>query len=842
MSNFQPQIPLSNETEFASDGSWCSDFDDFSETSEVWNIPLSEDYSKEIEDNKINEHIEAKLYGNMPPLQCSSAKNILESETTTTSAPRKELSETKFGAIPKTAFSYLNNELHQNLKPNLLNKDLRQSTKHLDDEREKLNSRNTPPLPVKPSIKPLNINNANHNNNKKTKEGLEINQHSNIVTSPQKTPSKLKPEAFSFLSKVIKNQPPFKKEDTTIPFERRNDEQLSPSLVDEEKRISDSTTKSMNFIERNKCESFEPQPTAPFLYDFEDSFTQTVDPVLSPLQIKNTNKTVQQDEKNTTKPPLPDRPPPVSKFPPEIFSQHLSPKTGVSNEHNFKPNSQVQVIPDIAIHCSVTDPAILKIEQKHEPLVQEMQNKHKRERVMSDRPNDVSIKSIEEMDIIKYPRNHSLPDDINIPNLKKISERPLPPLPISTTSKMNQNTNIKPQNDISESKTIKKDLRADISVANQFRSEIETATSWPNRNASALTSEQPVQILQDTRLEDQTFEKQYKPDLKPKPKKRIDIISQQTNVSSQTFHSQQEISAALRTRLQNGSSKRLVNVSYEEPKNQSDLPSYIDQEDSKRFSDIMTSSKQVISSYDKSDRIDSKRISPARKISDIDEIQQAIIRPTLPQKLRTTQRSLSCTSLVQTFKDIGFSIWSNNDKEKRKSEGRNSSEFTSKNFPPEIRHIEKSTIGSPTTAFSADKEIVSKGLFVHEEEIGGIQNQRKSITSSAWYHHLNARDAQRLLLSLGEDGTFLIRPSTNPTADIQYTSCVVYSGRVFNLHIRRKPNGQYALGKEKHGEMTFSSISDLIKYHQEVPIEIRPTSRSLRHEFIYVYLRVTPPK
>lgn len=69
----------------------------------------------------------------------------------------------------------------------------------------------------------------------------------------------------------------------------------------------------------------------------------------------------------------------------------------------------------------------------------------------------------------------------------------------------------------------------------------------------------------------------------------------------------------------------------------------------------------------------------------------------------------------------------------------------------------------------------------------------------AWYHHISAREAQHRLLTLGQDGTFLIRPSSTPTDDIQYTTCVIYSGRVLNLHIRKK-NGQYALGKEKTGE------------------------------------------
>ncbi|KFM74593.1 B-cell linker protein, partial [Stegodyphus mimosarum] len=74
-----------------------------------------------------------------------------------------------------------------------------------------------------------------------------------------------------------------------------------------------------------------------------------------------------------------------------------------------------------------------------------------------------------------------------------------------------------------------------------------------------------------------------------------------------------------------------------------------------------------------------------------------------------------------------------------------------------------------------------------------------------------------------QNGAFLVRYSSKPTNEIPYTMCVAFDGRVLNSHIRLKSNGYYALGKEKGGEKTFSTISDLIRYHQEVPIEINPS-------------------
>ncbi|XP_035214475.1 B-cell linker protein-like isoform X3 [Stegodyphus dumicola] len=115
----------------------------------------------------------------------------------------------------------------------------------------------------------------------------------------------------------------------------------------------------------------------------------------------------------------------------------------------------------------------------------------------------------------------------------------------------------------------------------------------------------------------------------------------------------------------------------------------------------------------------------------------------------------------------------------------------------------------------------------------------KDITRNAWFHDLNAVQAQVRLLNMKQNGAFLVRYSSKPTIEIPYTMCVAFDGRVLNSHIRLKSNGYYALGKEKEGEKTFSTISDLIRYHQDVPIEINPSGTG---NLFRVCLLVTPPK
>ena len=55
--------------------------------------------------------------------------------------------------------------------------------------------------------------------------------------------------------------------------------------------------------------------------------------------------------------------------------------------------------------------------------------------------------------------------------------------------------------------------------------------------------------------------------------------------------------------------------------------------------------------------------------------------------------------------------------------------------------------------------------------------------------------------SCGYDGAFVVRESQKGGVSNPFTVTLVYAGNVYNLHIRRRPDDKFAIGKEKSGEI-----------------------------------------
>lgn len=55
-------------------------------------------------------------------------------------------------------------------------------------------------------------------------------------------------------------------------------------------------------------------------------------------------------------------------------------------------------------------------------------------------------------------------------------------------------------------------------------------------------------------------------------------------------------------------------------------------------------------------------------------------------------------------------------------------------------------------------------------------------------------------MSHDEDGAYLVRESKRAGKSNPYTLTIFHDGRVFHLNIRKRPDGLYALGKEKPRE------------------------------------------
>ena len=61
-------------------------------------------------------------------------------------------------------------------------------------------------------------------------------------------------------------------------------------------------------------------------------------------------------------------------------------------------------------------------------------------------------------------------------------------------------------------------------------------------------------------------------------------------------------------------------------------------------------------------------------------------------------------------------------------------------------------------------------------------------------------ESKKILLIVNKNGGFLVRDSKHGGAESPYTLTVFNEGKLFNINIRVKQDGQVALGKEKFEE------------------------------------------
>ncbi|GFW59278.1 SH2 domain-containing protein [Trichonephila clavipes] len=227
----------------------------------------------------------------------------------------------------------------------------------------------------------------------------------------------------------------------------------------------------------------------------------------------------------------------------------------------------------------------------------------------------------------------------------------------------------------------------------------------------------------------------------------------------------------------------------------------------------------------------------SRRFTDQETLINAMSRPMLPQKAVPMQRSVSCNSLVQTIKDLGFSVWNKPDK-KRNSDGLYLPKKSSKSSSPV----------SSGKAISPKKTITLISFTTKEDSQNGKNDasstdKKRDLFQYPWYHEVNSKEATNRLLGVGENGAYLVRPSTVITDEIKNTLCVLHDWKIRNMYIRKKEDGLYSLGSKKLFEQTFSSIPELVEYHQREPIEIKPFGGSASSQpTIYVLLKTTPSK
>ncbi|CAH0392779.1 unnamed protein product [Bemisia tabaci] len=117
-----------------------------------------------------------------------------------------------------------------------------------------------------------------------------------------------------------------------------------------------------------------------------------------------------------------------------------------------------------------------------------------------------------------------------------------------------------------------------------------------------------------------------------------------------------------------------------------------------------------------------------------------------------------------------------------------------------------------------------------------LPSRTPEIQRMYFYHSVDRLRAVQLV-SKGEDGCYLVRPSSSPSS---LTLTLWNSGQAYNIPIRSRPDRLYALGTRKPRELCFPSILDLIKYYEKNPIIVADggSCRALRE----VKLTKSPPK
>lgn len=82
------------------------------------------------------------------------------------------------------------------------------------------------------------------------------------------------------------------------------------------------------------------------------------------------------------------------------------------------------------------------------------------------------------------------------------------------------------------------------------------------------------------------------------------------------------------------------------------------------------------------------------------------------------------------------------------------------------------------------------------------------------------RAGARTLLERSGNGAFLVRPTRRGGSATPYALTLRHAGREVNLIVRRRPDGRFALGSEKPGEVSFGSMEELVQHHQREPLAL----------------------
>ncbi|GFY49646.1 SH2 domain-containing protein [Trichonephila inaurata madagascariensis] len=799
------------------DDGWGSDFEE-SET---------ELCSQEIQDNLINESREAYLLEqknkvstnnfqqiNTFPIDKSQCTRIITGDTTTEAR--------KTGAIPKLGFSYLNNITNTNISENSwTNVNNFGNNIHQNSAISPSSNQNSKILQQSQnSSRTLAPNSRNMLSSCTNDDVEQLPQRPTGIlrneTPMNKNPRKLKPEAFSFLNKI----PPTSNESNTLKENNSNiskeRKHLVPTAFAHTENLRDSLLldETVTNPQSNLHDCVNVVPNESPIGNSSDNY--------EPVEVLRSTR-------ETVKPPLPTRPPPVLKYPPGTFS----------NSRSISLESAMQNTVSQPSAHSISTRA--KFEHSNSSPVSNLGDANKTKK-----------SSVVTKNVLSLPKKNTVTAAIP----PDILTRPLPPLPVSDPEGT-ENTGISSGKTHCEStKSLKSDNKSiEVLIAKAtapYEIPIPPKAGAPPYETS-ITKVKPTSRTTIYPMDKSNCNELIAEDSSNKeeqsiltPQQRLaQMIVNQSNVSSEVLRSQIQITSAIAARSQNNISQARPKPKVEKPIDENVAFSTDDRSNISN-THIPRSRRSLESSVEasKEEKSEQKQVNSedgestnSRRFPDQETLINAMSRPMLPQKAIPMQRSVSCNSLVQTIKDLGFSVWNKPDK-KRNSDGLYLPKKSSKSSSPV----------SSGKAISPPKTITLISFTTKEDSQNGKNDasstdEKRDLFQYPWYHEVNSKEATNRLLSVGENGAYLVRPSTVITEEIKNTLCVLHDWKIRNMYIRKKEDGLYSLGSKKLFEQTFSSIPELVEYHQREPIEIKPFGGSSSSQpTIYVLLRKTPSK
>ncbi|XP_076814839.1 uncharacterized protein LOC143461000 isoform X2 [Clavelina lepadiformis] len=125
----------------------------------------------------------------------------------------------------------------------------------------------------------------------------------------------------------------------------------------------------------------------------------------------------------------------------------------------------------------------------------------------------------------------------------------------------------------------------------------------------------------------------------------------------------------------------------------------------------------------------------------------------------------------------------------------------------------------PVTSPSGEKEFPRSA-----PPITGRPSQiLRQVEDQSWFQNI-PRDQAQGLLKLQPEGCFIVRPGRSTP----YSLTVLARNKLFNLRVRQRKDGQYALGNEKPHELSFPSVIELVEHHMQSPLVLAEGEGSVK--------------